>query len=358
MSLTPRLRSLTVVFGGGVASVELTDPQHIVLAPERLPPRALRDAALAVLYGPGLFPGGRRAGVRRADLRFDLNGLLYRVGVDLASGERVLTMVPPGSAERAVASGQGPVSQMLAPLLHLPGALIYRSLALVDLGGGTGALPKLATPPIPRALRAPMLRWLDAPEARAEAVVRARADADDLNARRSELAGEGGRLDVVFRRAARRREAELGELDDAAADAERLATELEAEQAAVADVLARFDSPTAARRALCPQPDEDIVDHVEVFVGDPPAPELVARASVPFQEAGDLGASAAFVVAGGLAREGRTPPIMWLGGAPLAVESVDWAALWATLGDHQPMLVFAQGNVAGGARPVPMIIEG
>jgi hypothetical protein len=265
-------------------------------------------------------------------------------------------MIDASGAERAIAEGEGPVSQMLAPLLHLPSALIYRSLALVDVGGGTGALPVPESQSVPHALREPLVRWIDAPESSAEAVQDARTTADDLAARRSGLEGEAGRLDVVFRRAARRREVELTEVDDAHLQAERVASALETERDAVQAVLARFGTAAAARRAARPEPDVELVDHVEIFVGDPPPAELLSTVATPFDKAGDHGASAAHVVAGGLARDGRTPPLFWLGERPLPVDAIDRAGLWTLLGDRQPLLLFVQGDAPPDARPIPMVI--
>ncbi len=356
-----RLRSLSVVFGGGSATVELSEPQHLVVAPERLRARALRDAALAVLHGPGLFPGARRAGIRRADLRFEVNGIRYRCGVDFAASERRLVMVDPSGVERAVAQRQGPVAQMLAPLLHLPSALIYRTLALVGTGATTG--PLRAPPGVPRALRPALLRHLDAPEAEAEALAVARAAVDELTTRRAAIIGEGGALDVVFRRAAKRREAELGELDAALRVAQGAAASLEAEHAAVSDLMSRFEAEAGdrhrdvARRAARPRPDPDVVDHVEIFVGDPPEQAAIDEVMPPLELAGDVGASAAQILAAGLLREGRTPPILWLGDTPIPVDRVDWAALWGILGDRQSVLVFVDGEAPAAGRPVPMVLE-
>ena len=360
-----RLRSLSVVFGGGVADVELSHPQHIVIAPERLRARAVRDAACAVLHGPGLFSGGRRSGIRRADLRFEVNGIGYRCGADLVGGDRVLAMVDPGGGERVVASGDGPVAQMLGPLLHLPGALIYRTLSMVDLAPPTGPLPTASTPApaVPFAMRPALIRYLDGPDAAASAVREARATADGLRARRDELAGEGGALDVVFRRAARRREAALDEVDSSIAEAERAAAALAAEYAAVTDLVGRFEATAgpgfleAARRAARPEADPGVVDHVEVFVGDPPSRADVDAVAGPFEFAGDAGASAAQILAAGLLREGRTPPLFWLGDAPLATRAVDWAALWALLGRRQALLFFVDGAAPPDGRPVPMVLE-
>ncbi len=359
-----RLRSLTVVFGGGVADVELSHAQHFVLAPERLRARDVRDAACAVLHGPGLFAGGRRAGIRRADLRFEVNGIGYRCGADLLGGERMLAMVDPGGGERIVAQGNGPVAQMLGPLLHLPGALIYRTLAMVDLAPATGPLPvEPVLPAVPRAMRGALLRYLDEPEAAAAAVHDARATADSLRGRRDDLAGESGAFDVVFRRAARRREAELDDVDQTLAEAERAAVALEAERTDVAALLGRFESTAegdfrdAARRAARPEADAGVLDHVEIFAGDPPSREEVEAVAGPVELAGDAGASAAQILAAGILREGRTPPLFWFADAPLQSDAVDWAALWTLLGDRQALLVFVDGSAPPAGRPVPMVLE-
>ncbi len=350
-----KLHTFTVWGARGVARAELTAPQHLVVPVDSwLRARVLRDAACAVLYGPGLFPGGRRGGLRRAELTFEVNGLRYRCAVDLVEGGRFLTI---DGNRQPIADGAGAVTQMLGPLLHLPGAVIYRSLVMFDHAPATGALPHAALPGVPLALREPLLRYLEAPDEVEARLAELDRRVGELDTQVAELSHGGGAFDVVFRKAARRREEELealsARLQVARAEAARRREEVDGLRRLLAGFeAAGGDHRAAARLAASPRADEEILDHVEVFAGDPPRRELVEQMARPFELAGSAGLNAAWILAAAAAR-GRTPPLFWLGDGPLSLDQIDWPALHRAMGDL-PLLVFAECDAPTGSRPARM----
>lgn len=387
-----RLRALYVETAEGQASTGLLHPQHAVIAPPSVPARVLRDAACAVLYGSELFPHGRRAGVREAALDLRANGIDYRCTCRFNPPQRRLVLVQP-EGERVIAEGAGPVAQMLDALLRLPSALIYRSLALMNVAADPRRAPDLPAEMLAGLADATALEARAAEVAAADTSLRERRSAA-AGLRRARSAARGAAVAAVplagaglsgvladapgwgiaaFAAATTALGAGLttaGRIRHrlAATEASALAAAGARDEAALAlDALRKAhaalviaaggeaEAPELARWALG-GPDPDVADHVEIFAGEAPPPEQIAAFTEPLRRFGPAGATAAWILAACAARP-HSPPLFWLGDHPLPTAEVPWDRIYAEAGDTVPMLVFVDESAPHDARPIPLVLD-
>lgn len=392
-----RLVELTIKNAGGSARAVLSGPRHCVLVPREIALRAFRDALGAALYGAEHFPGGARGGLRGASILFDVNGVRYRIAVDLTTGRRQLLQEAVGHTE-VLAEQAGAIDQALGALLHLPSALVYRSLCLDGV-----EFPATRLPAIPAGAHRAVLAHAERPETLRTEVdaAAARVEAARLALRGAGVAppwrrptaiasalvglgalsaagwaqggarmlgllapgffgvaawralqwvdaGEGrGRALKAVEEAeavARARRRHHDEMEGAVAALERVVGSRRPEAlAAILDSLAETALP------------ELLVDHVEVFAGDPPDPRHVAQLVEAFATRCKATAAAGLVVAAAEGRGERCAPLLWT--APGEADAgIPWGSLFQRVAPSVPILVFRHAvgpdDLAVALRPV------
>lgn len=374
-----RLLELAFKWGGQAYGAALTGPHHCVVVPPELPLRALRDALCAALFGAEHFAGGARGGLRNAGLVFEVNGIRYKVLVDLTTGRRVLVHLQGGRPE-TISDQAGPISQSLNALLNLPSPMVYRSLALSEQD-----FPAAPPPRLPPGLHRAILAHAEHPErlpAELEAAVR-QAETARVRARvpvarvpwreplalaaagagvltlacaalaRSDLRMVGLATPVVLGAAAWRalrwidatedRTAGLKAVDEAEATVRarrRQLEELESQLTALAATVGSRDPLRIAEalQASAPQPPgPEVQDHVEVYAGDRPAAEVVSAVVEAFGQTGATVAAAGLVLAAVRGRGARGAPLIW---AAEGDAGIPWSRVFEAAGPDVSLLIF------------------
>jgi hypothetical protein len=386
-----RLVELAFKCGGQQYRVGLTGPHHCIVAPSELPLRALRDGVCAAFYGAEHFPGGARGGLRGASVAFEVNTIRYRIVVDLSNGRRALLREGSGAPE-LVADQAGTVSQSLTALLYLPSAIVYRSLTLSTVDFPVARLPR-----IPAGVHRALLAHAQAPDPLRQEVDAAvqRVDLARQRARRpvlaapwrdpvvlagagagavalglaafapgaARMAGLGGPLlfgigawrSLRWVDAVEARTQGLKGLDEAEAAARARKRHLEDLEGHL-DAIERFAGnrlPETVASTLAAAgegaPDPEVQDHVDVYAGDSPDPQLVKAFQGDFGAPGNAAATAGLVLAAMKARGGRSAPLFWIaegGGAG----GVAWDKVFDRSGPLVHLFLFTHEPASSAAR--------
>ena len=388
-----RLQELAFRWGNTHYRAALSGPQHCVVAPPELPLRALRDAICAVFYGADHFAGGARGGLRNAGVRFEVNGILYKVMVDLTTGRRVLLQMG-GAQPETIADTPGTISQALTALLHLPSAIVFRSLSLSQV-----EFPEVRFPRVPAGAQRAVLAHAQQPETLLGEVDAARAQVEvaRLQARRGlvsppwrtplatvpallalltlvlALFGTGAvsmvglatpvLLGVAAWRALRwidateQRSNGLRALDEAESVArarrrqlDEIETHLSAIERATGSRAVEVVTHVFAATQDQSAPPE-LQDLVEAYVGDVPQAEVVGPLVAAFGVPGVASASAGLVLAAARARRGRAAPLIWVAEGE-GSRTITWDRVFELLDDDTPLLVFRNTPTVSGERGV------
>ncbi len=382
------LHRLDFRWGPNTYRATLKGTATVVVAPAELPLRPLRDALCAALYGAEFFPGGARGGLRGAGLTFEVNGLRYRVEIDLTTGRRALLHLQ-GSRAEPVADSPGAVNQMTTALLNLPSALVFRSLTLSSVDFPTQAEPQIQDG-IRRALLAhatePTVLPAEVAAARQRVEAARRTGASSVGATpwRDPVAVGGTAAGLIalcvgwasdggirfaglagpplFGLAAWRA---LGWVDDAERRSERLRVLDEAEAAFRArsrqldeleGFMASLERLTGSRRpeaieaALrdlgAKRPHSEVVDHVDVYAGGLPAANMVEAAVAAFGVDCVATASAGLVLAAMAARGPRPAPLFWVADGA-GDTGITWPRVFDFADNAIPLVVFRRTAVGG-----------